>query len=185
MRVPRVLIKLPNWIGDAVMASPMVRAVRAHWPGAHLAALVRPKLRAAAERIPGFDEIVDEPVDAPFRLSRALSAGDWDIAFTLSSTLSAPVAFAVAGIPARIGFSGGGRGAFLTASVPPLPRSVHLSDHYLALAALAGVPRPAAPRPAWTVTRADALEAARFLRLFAGPRDRLVAFAPGAAFGPA
>ncbi len=185
MRFPRILIKLPNWIGDAVMASPLVRAVRTHWPRAQLAALCRPGLRAAAGRIPGFNEVLDEGDGGVLELARALRPGDWDIAFTLSSTLRAPAAFAAAGIPVRIGFSGGGRGAFLTASIPPLPRSVHLTSHYLALGALVGVVRPDRPRLAWTVRRADDLEARRFLKLFAEPGDRLVAMCPGAAFGPA
>src|SRR5688572_14058973 len=153
MRFPRILIKLPNWIGDAVMASPLVRAVRAHWPKAHLAALCRPGIRAAAERTPGFNAILDEGEGGVLALARGLRAGDWDIALSLSSTLRAPAAFAAAGIPVRIGFSGGGRGAFLTDSIPPLPRSVHLTSHYLALGALAGAARPERPRLAWTVRR--------------------------------
>lgn len=184
MRFPRILIKLPNWIGDAVMASPLVRAVRMRWPRAHVAALCRDAVRAVAERTPGFNEVVPEP-RGPFALSRALRPGDWDLAFTLSSTLAAPVAFAVAGIPRRIGFAGGGRGAFLTDAIRPLPRSVHLTGHYLALGAAAGIARPDRPRLAWTVRPADDAEARRFLHLFGSAGGRFVAFAPGATFGPA
>ena len=32
----RVLVRLPNWIGDIVMATPALAAVRRHWPDAQL-----------------------------------------------------------------------------------------------------------------------------------------------------
>jgi heptosyltransferase-2 len=181
---PRVLVKLPNWIGDAVMAGPLVAALKAHFAGSHLALLARDRVRAVAERLPGADEVISEP-PGPFRLSRLLRDGDWDLAISCSSTLRAPLAFAVAGIPVRVGFSGGGRDALLTLKVPPLPRSVHQVSHYLALASAAGVPRPVSPRLAWSPKRGDAAEAGRFLSLFRPAGGPLVAMAPGASFGPA
>ena len=183
MGFPRILIKMPNWIGDAVMAGPLVGSVRAHWPGAHLAGLARAKVRAVADRLPGFDEVLAEP-DSPLALARLAAAG-WDLAFTLSSTLTAPAAFAAGRIPLRVGFAGGGRGLFLTHAVPVLPRSLHQVDHYLALGAPVGAFRPPAPALAWTVRPGDEAEAERFLRLGGFLGRNLVALAPGAAYGPA
>ena len=34
----RVIVRLPNWLGDTVMAVPALRAVRASWPGARILA---------------------------------------------------------------------------------------------------------------------------------------------------
>jgi heptosyltransferase-2 len=74
----------------------------------------------------------------------------------------------------------------LTDAVTPLPRSVHQVEHYLALGAPAGMFRPKEPALAWTITPADRAEAERFLAgAGLGRRDRFVAFAPGASFGPA
>jgi len=182
---PRILVKAPNWIGDAVMASPFLAAVRAHWPRAHLAVLGRGRVRPVLERIPGLDERLDEPAGLS-ALTRLVRAGDWDLAFTLSSTFAAPLAFARARIPVRIGFAGGGRGWLLTAAVAPLPRSIHQVEHYLALGAPAGMFRPKEPALAWTITPKDRAEADRWLAASGiGGRDRLVVFAPGASFGPA
>jgi heptosyltransferase-2 len=186
MKFPRLLVKAPNWIGDAVMASPFVAAVRAHWPRAHIAIMARSRIRPVAERIPGIGAVVDEPTRSPFRLAAILKAGEYDIAFTLASSLSISAAFRLARIPVRIGFSGGGRGPFLTVAVRPLDRSVHQVDHYLALARAAGVPTPASSVPGWKVFPEDRREAVEFLKasgVAAG--SSLGAFAPGASYGPA
>jgi len=184
MKFPRILVKLPNWIGDAVMAGPLVAALRAHWPAGHLALLARVKVREVAERLPGADEVVGEPAGLG-ALTRLAAAGAWDLAVSLSSTLSAPVAFAAARIPVRVAFAGGGRGAFLTHAVPPPPRSLHQVEHYLALGAPVGAFRPAAPALAWLIRPGDDAEAGRFLARTAPAGERLVAIAPGATFGPA
>jgi heptosyltransferase-2 len=191
MKFPRVIVKFPNWIGDAVLASPFVSALRAHWPRAHLAALARTRVRPVALRTPGIDEVVEEPDGFSRGLCALLRRGEYDIAFSLSSTLAAPAAFAVARIPVRIGFTGEWRGTFLTSAIRPLPRSVHQVEHYLALAGAAGVRHPDTGLLGWRMLREDRLEAERFLAecadagAGAGAGKGLVAFAPGAAYGPA
>src|SRR5262249_18831104 len=41
-RAMRLLVRATNWVGDAVMALPALRAVRARWPAAHIAILALP-----------------------------------------------------------------------------------------------------------------------------------------------
>jgi len=185
MQFPRILVKAPNWLGDAVMADPLIGALRAHWGRGHLAVMARPKVKPVFVRMAGVDEIIDEPGGA-WRISRKLKGEDFDLAFTLSSSLRAVAGIAMAGIPARIGFSGGGRGLFLTRSIPPLPRSIHVSRHYLALGSLEGVPVPKTITTTWKVLPADLREVHRFLRRNGVRKgEMMVAFAPGAAYGPA
>jgi len=210
---PRIIIKTPNWIGDAVMAMPFIGAIRSHWPRAHIAVMTRPRIRPVAERTPGVDAVVDETTRFPLRLAKIFRAGEYDIAFTLASSFSVVVAFRLARIPVRIGFSGGGRAPFLTAAVRPPARSVHQVEHYLALAHAAGVathgdqapaglaaPKPSSalaigklclPRelrspPMWQILPDDRREAEEFLRSSGVPAgSSLFALAPGASFGPA
>ncbi len=184
MKFPRILVKAPNWIGDAVLATPFLTHVRTHWPEGHLTVLTRSRTRPVIERVPGVHEILDEPAGAPFRLSQLLRGEDYDVAFSLSSTLTVPVAFALAGIPLRVGFSGGGRDLFLTHPVPVLPRSVHQVEHYLALGAAVGMFRPEEPRLAWRVLPEDEAEAERFVRRLGKGGGNLVGFASGASYGP-
>src|SRR2546425_945801 len=35
----RVLVRLPNWLGDVIMARPLLHAVRAAWPAARVLAV--------------------------------------------------------------------------------------------------------------------------------------------------
>lgn len=185
MRFPRILVKAPNWLGDAVMSGPFLRAIRGHWNRGHLAVMARSKVRPVYERMEGIDEIIDEPGGA-WGISRRLKAGNFDLAFTLSSSHRAAAGMALAGIPSRVGFSGGGRGLFLTRTIPPMPRSIHVSRHYIALGSLEGVPVPKVVSTSWKVLPRDLAEARKFRRR-AGIKSGggMVAFAPGAAYGPA
>src|SRR5262245_36208729 len=38
----KIAVFCPNWVGDMVMATPALRAVRRHLPGAEIVAVVRP-----------------------------------------------------------------------------------------------------------------------------------------------
>ena len=185
MKFPRILVKAPNWIGDAVLATPLLAALRAHWPDAHLGVLARAKIRPVIERGPAVDEIVDEPEGSPLRFARLLREGTWDLAISCSSSLRVAVAFGAARIPVRIGFAGGGRHLFLTEPVPPPPRSTHQIEHYLLLGMAAGLDAPGVRDLVWQTRPEDDAEVDRFLRISAEGGDRFVAFAPGASYGPA
>src|SRR6478672_5436605 len=51
----RIAIFLPNWIGDAVMATPTVRALRDHFPAAHLIGVLKPYVAGTLLHAPWFD----------------------------------------------------------------------------------------------------------------------------------
>ena len=55
--VERLLIRLPNWVGDIVMALPAVQALRRHLPAARFVAMARTGHEELASRIAGFDEV--------------------------------------------------------------------------------------------------------------------------------
>ncbi len=44
---------LPNWIGDAVMATPALRALRARFLGAHIVGVLKPYVAGVLEGCPG------------------------------------------------------------------------------------------------------------------------------------
>ena len=60
--VPRtVLVRLPNWVGDIVMALPALQALRAHNHDARLVAMARPDHLEFVRRISVFDEVLPGP----------------------------------------------------------------------------------------------------------------------------
>ena len=42
----KILVRATNWVGDAVLSLPALRAIRAKWPDAELSVLARPQVAA-------------------------------------------------------------------------------------------------------------------------------------------
>lgn len=189
MGAPRVVVRPPNWLGDAVMALPALAAIRRHFADAHLtlaaspvvAALLRQETNAAP------DAVVDLP-RATRAATGALRAGRYDIGILLPNSWRSAWQFRRAGIPERWGYAAALRGPLLTRAVRrPSRRTVrHQADYYRHLVGALDIEGSAhlapwiAPRPAGQA-EADRLLASA--RLPAG--STLVGFAPGAAYGQA
>lgn len=106
----RILVVRTDRMGDVVLATPLVRALRRTFPGAFLAALVRPYTRDLLLHNPHLNEVlVDDATGthagrAGFRrLVRDLRARRFDTALLLLPTKRAAYALFWAGIPRRIG----------------------------------------------------------------------------------
>ena len=73
----RLLIVLPTWFGDILMATPTLRALKRLWPDTHLAVLVRENLAELVEGLPAVDEVVPMMKKgkgaSAFRLAKRLS----------------------------------------------------------------------------------------------------------------
>ena len=179
----RIIVRLPNWLGDVVMALPAVTAVRDAFPGAHLT------VAAIGSIAPMFEEVTPvRPqqvlvVDKPQEAARLRAAAADTILVLPNSFRSAWVAKR-SGIPHRWGYAAGVRGSLLTRAVPRPRRPLHQSTYYAELVRGLGIsveetPPRIAPTPA-TRMRAD--------RLLADSLESgrpLVGFAPGAAYGHA
>ena len=188
----RLLVRTPNWLGDVVMALPALAALRAHYPGAVLAAAGPAPLGPLLAAAPGVDEVVGVVRGgrgARRREAEALRRGKFDAAVLLPNSFGSAWTVRRAGVPERWGFAGRWRRALLTRAVPPPRRgrgAVHQVDRYLALVRGLGVEavgaEPRLEAPAALRARARALLAA------AGGDDGAppwVGMAPGAAYGHA
>jgi heptosyltransferase-2 len=184
----RVVVFAPNWLGDAVMGLPALRAVRAHAPSAHLAVAARPGVAALYAMVPDVDAVIPlaprAPITRPsaWRADAARLAGErFDLAVLLPNSFLAAWTAAQAGIPERWGYVAQGRRRLLTRRVRRPAGLPHQADYYLTLAAALGL--PAVPRVApITVPAAARAAAADLLGGAAGP---VVVMAPGAAYGRA
>ena len=186
----RVLLRLPNWVGDVVMAAPTVAALAEALPGAAFVAQARPHLLGLAALLPAVSAVLPAGSDGgPVSLaaSRRLLRGEgFDAAVVFPRGARALLAPWLARIPVRVGFAGPAHGPLLTHPVAgwrPWRRA-----HRSAFFGLLGLPFGARPAGAWRcVPGAAALaEADRFLRGIGRRRRRpLVVLEPGAAYGPA
>ena len=184
------MLRLPNWLGDVVMAAPTVAAIARALPHARIQARVIAPFVPLARLLPGVHE-AEPALDArgvrgAFAASRALSAGDHDAAVVFPRSLRAAVAPWLSRIPVRVGFGGAGKRLVLTHRVTgwkPL-RAAHRSLFYGALALPFGVQTEG---PLALTAPPAALEAADLLLVRLGRRGErpLVALEPGARYGPA
>lgn len=187
----KIVVRMPNWIGDAVLAGPSLRALRLRHPEAEIRAAGRPWLSdlfSGTGLVHGAVPLAD---GGGYRASRAdgaaLRAGGFDAGLLLTNSFGTALAFFLAEIPERWGYAREGRGFLLTrrVKVPADPR-LHQRDYYLnLLAGLGQASGPAAPVEL-TVTPEERASARRALEAAGRRAGRpLVAFGVGAAYGPA
>lgn len=185
----RIVVRLPNWLGDLVMATPALRAVRARFAAAHVAVLGKPHALRLLEGAPWFDEAI-ALTDGPLRTGLGLRGRGFTHAVLLPSSWSSAIAARVAGIPERLGYAEDGRGLLLTralrAPVFGRLRPIPKVDHYLRLVALLGCDADESgrhlelPERPDSRARAEAWLAAHGV----GPGERPIALSVGASFGP-
>ena len=181
----RLVIRAPNWLGDAVMALPALAAVRAALPDTRIA------IAAIAGVAPIFDEETTGGADEVITISdrrrevQQLAAGQFDAALLLTNSFRSALTARRSGIPERWGFRANFRGPLLTRAVARPRGRVHQSEYYSALVRGLGFAAPES-LPRITVREASAQRAeALLLKHGITPATRIVGFAPGAAYGHA
>lgn len=115
-----ILIRLPNWIGDVAMATPMLRAVRKSWPEAKITCLMLPKLKKVLEGSKYVDDFVFfeyKGLLKDIKMGRDLKTMNFDLAIVLPNSFTSAFVMWVAGIPRRIGYDLDKRGRLLTDKV--------------------------------------------------------------------
>jgi heptosyltransferase-2 len=180
----RILVRLPNWLGDTVMALPMLRALGAAAPQAELWCL-GPWANPLLEAEPGVSRRMDVPVRGPARrrLLRDLEQAGLDLALLTTNSFGTAFEAWRSGARWRIGFAGDGRSALLTHAVRPAVPSPHQVAAYLGLLAPLGLaPSPVPPRLVVTPARRD--QARRLIAELPEGSGPLVGIQLGAAFGP-
>lgn len=144
----KILIRATNWVGDAILALPALRAVRKKFPGAHVAVVARPYV-ADIYRDQGIcDELIAYDPKAQHRgwrgrelLARELRAKKFDVALLLQNAFDAAWLAWRAGVPQRIGYARDGRSLLLTRAIEvPKPGEIpaHEKFYYLELLRRAG-----------------------------------------------
>lgn len=113
----RILIVVPSWVGDAVMATPALRLIRSSFPGAFIGGLVRPGIDEVLSGSGLLDEMhVDRAagVMGPKHAAAKVRPRQYGVALLLSNSFSTALIARIGGVPRRIGFSRDARGFLLT-----------------------------------------------------------------------
>ena len=180
--MPRVLVVAPNWIGDALMAQPLL--TRLKQGGATIDLLAPEWVAPVARRMPEVSAVIGAPfrhgplqLRERWRVARELGRRGYDQAFVLPNTWKSALVPFLARIPRRVGYLGEARYGLLNSihrgAEAPMPL------HYARLAGPLG--DDLLPQPKLKVTESEVDEAKRRF----GVGGRYVALCPGAEYGPA
>jgi heptosyltransferase-2 len=181
-----VLVRGVNWIGDAVMTIPALRALRRSLPEARVSLLVKPWVSPLFEKDPDIDEIINYSEDfrgisGKLRLSRELRNRNFCMSVLFQNAFDAALLAFLAGIPERIGYSRDGRRFLLTQPIDfdERAKSLHHIQYYLELVKKTGItPKAEAP---WIFLDLEERLCAR--AVLGGLKRPVIAINPGATYG--
>lgn len=190
----RTLVIAPNWIGDAVMAQPLLALIRQLDPSGTIDVLAPAHVAPVFEAMAEVAQVKRAPhahgrlqMGERFRVARALRRERYDRCYLLPNSLKSALIPWLAGIPRRIGHRGEAR--YLLVNQIHEPRGVGhdrppMVEFYAQLAFDPRHPLPTAVA-APALVRHPEREAAVRVRHGIGPDTPLVVMCPGAEYGPA
>jgi heptosyltransferase-2 len=137
MEVEKILIRGPNWVGDAVLAIPAMKAVRDRFPQSEITLLVRPWVAGLFTAAPFVDKVWSEEKPSGLadwsRIARNIRARAFNLALLLPNSFESALMMFLGGVPRRIGYATDGRRWMLTNSIRPGAGSRHQVQYYLDL----------------------------------------------------
>ena len=180
----RILVVAPNWIGDALMAQPLLARLREKRPGVAVHMLAPEWVAPVARRMPEVDEVIPVPfrhgalqLGSRWKLGRALKAHHYREAIVLPNSWKAALVPFFADIPVRTGYVGEARYGLLNRLHRNPDREMR--RHYARLA-----DAPDAEKLPEVRLRVDPAQIAATQKRF-DLRGRYAVLCPGAEYGPA
>jgi heptosyltransferase-2 len=183
-------VALPNWVGDVVMATPALRALRAHLPGERIVGVLRPYVRGVLEPNPWIDAYIEVGKSAAdlWRAAGTLRRERASVGILLPNSMRSALLFWMGGVERRIGYARGGRGMLLTDALEApreggrfVPSS--MITYYLRLAEVLGASTDDRRMELFTSDADEAAAAAAYEATALDPARTLL-LCPGYAFGP-
>lgn len=190
--VKRILIRMPNWLGDVVMSLPAAHSIRRLFPHAWIACLVKENMAEIVRNSGDFDAVFSyehqpgmRAIFKKARMIHSLRKAFFDLAVVFPNSFESALESYAAAIPLRLGYKADARGFLLTHALRRNPEPIHQIQEYLYLCRYLGKAE-ILEAPQVRISPSDQRWAKDFLRsLNFLPDCLLIAFCPGAAYGPA
>lgn len=192
--IHRIVVRGPNWLGDAVMCEPALRHVRAIFPHAEITLLVKPAIAELLAQHPAVNRtlVYDDRgrhagLSGKWTLAGVLRRHRFDLAILFQNAFEAALISFLAGIPRRFGYATDGRSLFLTdpVAVPPRNGQRHQVEYYWDLLKPFGS-HGAAPAPRLFITPEESASmATRLADAGIGQTDLVIGVNPGSTYGHA
>lgn len=144
----RILIRGANWVGDAIMTTPVIRAVRKNFPNAEISILVKPWVAPVFHNNPFVDNVLiyddkgrHKKGLGTIRLARDLRKYHFDLAVLMQNAFEAALITFLGGVSERLGYDTDARVLLLNRCIKldPKLKQVHLIDYYRGILKGAGL----------------------------------------------
>ena len=186
-----ILVRLPNWIGDVVMATPTLRALRVSFPTAHIVGLGKPWVAELLDGHPALDEIITHPfqtksdgVRKKVSLLRKITEKKPARGLLFPNSYGSALLFYLAKIPKRVGYTTEARRTLLNRGIKPPAAPLHQIDYFLGLMKGFSVDQIWDRSLYLPVSRKNRQEAQEFWKQRnLEPNETVVGLNPGAAWG--
>lgn len=140
-KVKNILIRVPNWVGDAVMALPALSAIREGFQGSQITLLGPASVLEIYQGNPLADHFIEMPkkkglagILMKWELAGKLGIEKFDLAILFQNAFEAALIARLAPIPVRVGYGTDGRSFLLTHAVKLPDEKDHQARYYLELA---------------------------------------------------
>lgn len=137
--VKNILIRLPNWLGDMVMATPLVKAIGLQYPDATIDVIAKKGIDFLLDSFPphqhtySFDKATYPGLAGAWKFGKEISKQKkYDLLFCMPDSLSSAVMARATNAKNRIGFSKEMRQLLLTDAYKK-PRGKHRVEEYMCL----------------------------------------------------
>ena len=185
----RFLVVAPNWIGDALMAQPLLARLREKLPQARIDVLAPSWVAPVVRRMPEVSGVIETAFEhgtlalrERWKLGRTLKALGYHQALVLPNTWKSALVPFFADIPLRSGYLGESRYGLLNLLYRKQGAREPMATHY---ARLADKPGAEVGLPLADPKLVVEAQAAQRTRERFGIAERYAVFCPGAEYGPA
>lgn len=181
----KILVIQTAFLGDAVLTTPLLSALKEQFPNASLSVLCTPQIRDIFERHPAVADVIlfdkhgaGRSLKAQWQLIRQVAERGYDMAIIPHRSFTSALMAKLAGIPRRVGFSSS-QGRWLMTETVPFQWGVHDVERNLALLKALGVRQSAGELT--LETDSTAVETVRRRLAEEGVKDgqRLIGVNPG------
>jgi heptosyltransferase II len=189
----KIIVRLPNWIGDFVMATPALADLRRHFPAAHITAMSSMPISELLQEDPAIDEILSftKPDSRlaerqnMLNISKKLRMGQYDLGILLTNSFSSALWFWLGNVKRRLGYAVDWRSLLLTDRMEPPDTKIHQVECYKHLVQPLGIPI-SVTAPRLFLSEKEEADAREFLyQRGICPGQTLIGINPGAAYGSA
>ncbi|MHB0912496.1 MAG: glycosyltransferase family 9 protein [Armatimonadota bacterium] len=175
-----------NQVGDLLFSLPALHNLRAHFPEAHIASVVRPSCKSLLALSGLVDEIIERPrggLAADVRIARRIRSGSFDLLVLFSTSFATWAMAQVSGVRHKAGFTGSMHGLLLQTRAPWTPPPSMQNN--LRLTEAIGCPMVKRDYTGLiTPSKTDKEQAEAILRSVGiGPEGRFAVLAPGSSTG--